>query len=154
MAARESFKPFRESFAVHSNNNKNERNTMARINIPSNPDAVIELAKHITLKHDADGAGSPLMALDMADFAVKTDTADEQNQLAAKLYRDAEKATQDRDVALGKGKGTPKTLRLYVTQVRDLLQGIHKGNEKKLGDWGFEVDDSPAPAKKKAAKPS
>jgi len=37
-------------------------------------------------------------------------------------------------------------------EVRDILQGIYKGNEQKLGDWGFEVDQSvkggatPAPA--------
>lgn len=28
-----------------------------------------------------------------------------------------------------------------------ILPGLNKGNEKKLGDWGFEVDDTAAPAK-------
>ena len=34
--------------------------------------------------------------------------------------------------------------------MRDALVGQFKGNEQKLGDWGFDVDFSPAPAKKKA----
>jgi len=31
---------------------------------------------------------------------------------------------------------------------RDVLLGLHKGNEQKLGDWGFEVDTSARPASK------
>jgi hypothetical protein len=46
----------------------------------------------------------------------------------------------------------------YVRFVRDVLSGIYKGNEQKLGDWGFEVDQSakssaaPAPAPATAGK--
>ena len=40
-------------------------------------------------------------------------------------------------------------MRFVVTSARDILLGLNKGNEKKLGDWGFVVDDSPAPAKAK-----
>lgn len=36
-------------------------------------------------------------------------------------------------------------------EIRDVPSGLDQGNEKKLGEWGFEVDDSPAPAKKKVA---
>ena len=62
---------------------------MARVSIPSSPDDLIALAKSIGTKHTADGAGSPLAALDMADMGVKTTTADTQNQASTKLYRDA-----------------------------------------------------------------
>ena len=121
---------------------------MARINVPTSTDPLIGLAQKIGTKHTADGATSPLGALDMADFAAKTKIADDQNKLAAQLYRDAEKATQTRDLALGSKNAGPGTVAQYVRSARDVLAGIHKSNEKKLGDWGFEVDDSPAPAKK------
>jgi hypothetical protein len=121
---------------------------MARINVPTSADPMISLAKKIKDKHIADGAASPLAALDMADFMVKTKTADDQNELAAKLYRDAEAATQARDLALGLKSGAPGTVAQYIRSVRDVLAGIYEGNEKKLGDWGFEVDDSPMAAKK------
>lgn len=42
-----------------------------------------------------------------------------------------------------------RTGRYFVTSARDILLGLNKGNEKKLGDWGFVVDDSPTPAKTK-----
>ena len=31
----------------------------------------------------------------------------------------------------------------YVRAARDVLLGIYKGNEQKLGEWGFEVDYGP-----------
>ena len=116
-----------------------------RVIIPKNPDDLIKLSKSIGTKNTADGAGSPLASLNMADFTAKTATADTQNQASAKLYRDAEQATQNRDLALGAGRITPGTVNYYVTAVRDILLGIYKGNEQKLGDWGFTVDQSSAP---------
>ena len=116
-----------------------------RVIIPKNPDDLIGLAKSIGTKHTADGAGSPLANLNTADFTAKTTAADTQNQLSAKMYRDAETATQNRDLALGAGRITPGTVNYYVTAVRDILLGIYKGNEQKLGDWGFTVDQSSAP---------
>jgi len=80
----------------------------------------------------------------MADFTAKTTTADTQNQVSDKLYRDAETATQNRDLALGGDRTTQGTVNYYVAAVRDILLGIYKGNEQKLGDWGFTVDQSSA----------
>jgi hypothetical protein len=124
---------------------------MARVTIPENTDAALILAQSILNKHQADGERSPLAPLNIADLTAKTATADTQNQLAIKLYRDAETATQNRDHALGADYTTPGTVNYYLAAVRDLLLGIHKGNEQKPGDWGFEVDQS-ASATAKAAK--
>ena len=46
------------------------------------------------------------------------------------------------------------SLQFFVTSSRDVLAGQNKGNEHKLGDWGFEVIASPAmtPEAKAAAK--
>jgi len=123
---------------------------MARINVPKNPGEVIKLAKAIKTKHTADGAASPLAGFDMADFGTKTTTADTENQKSEQSYRDAEKATQDRDLALGGDSPVKGTVNWYVRAARDVLAGLNKGNEKKLGDWGFEVDDSPAAGNKPA----
>ena len=92
--------------------------------------------------------------MDIADFTAKTAEADAQNQLSDKLYRDAETATQNCDMAIGADYTTPGTVNYYLASVRDILGGIYKGNEQKLGDWSFEVDQSIAPQAqaKKAAK--
>lgn len=115
---------------------------MARVIIPTNPDQLIALAKSIAAKNTADGASSPLSSLNMADMATKTTTADTQNQASAKAYRDAELATQNRDIALGADRSTQGTVNYHVASVRDLLLALYKGNEQKLGDWGFTVDQS------------
>jgi hypothetical protein len=74
----------------------------------------------------------------------QTNDADTQNQKAAQLYRDAEQATQARDLALGSGNPVEGTLLNYVRSVRDVLSGIYKGKEQKLGDWTFEVNQAAA----------
>ena len=129
---------------------------MARVKIPKNKALAIALAQAVLAKHKADGAASPLSTLNIADMTDKTGTADTQNQLSQKLYRDAETATQNSDIALGLDYTTPGTVNYYLAATRDLLLGIYKGNEQKLGDWGFEVDQSTAAqsAAVKAAKAS
>ena len=132
---------------------------MERVKIPKNKGDAIKLAQAILKKHTADAAASPLAALNMSDMTAKTDSADTQNQLSEKLYRDAETATENTDLAVGSDYTTPGTVNYYLASVRDLLLGIYKGNEQKLGDWGFEVDQSTSAQAKaakaaKAAKPS
>ena len=120
---------------------------MARINVPKNPDQLIQLAKSIVAKHTNDGAASPLGGLEMADMAVKTNTADTENKNAARFRRDGETATQNRDIALGSGPSGPVkgTVEHFVKSTRDVLLGLNKGNEQRLGDWGFGVDTSVRP---------
>jgi hypothetical protein len=140
-----------EADSVQTNN---QRKTMARVIIPKNKGLAIKLAQAILAKNQTDGAASPLVSLNIADMTAKTGTADTQNQLSDKLYRDAETATQNSDNALGSDYTTPGTVNYYLAAARDILLGIYKGNEQKLGDWGFEVDQSTAAqaAKAKAAK--
>lgn len=126
-----------------------------RINVPSNPDDLIKLAKAILAQHTKLGAASPLNGINgIADFGAQVDAADTNNQLADRLYEQAETATEDRDIALGPDATTPGHVRYFVTASRDVLAGQNKGNEHKLGDWGFEVIASPqaTPEAKAAAK--
>lgn len=119
---------------------------MPRITVPKNKAAAIKLAQTILAKHKADGAASPLAAINIADMTDKTAIADTQHQLSEKLYRDAVTATQNCDLALGSDYTTPGRVNYYLASVRDILSGVHKGNEQKLGDWGFEVTQSAASA--------
>lgn len=127
-----------------------------RIDIPGNPDDLIALGKKIKDKHVALGDNSPIKGVKDIDlFAGKLTTADTKNELSKQLYRDAEKATQDRDLPLGHvGQLREQTVRYWVTSARDVLLGLNKGNEQALGDWGFTVDTSPPVKKtKKPAMP-
>lgn len=130
-----------------------------RIDVPTNPDKLIKLARKILTQHAELGAASPLNNIEEIEkFEPQTDAAAAQNDLASDLYKQAETATQLRDKALGQsGQLREGTVRHFVTASRDLLAGANKGKEQKLGVWGFEVDASPAPAKATkaaAAKPT
>lgn len=125
-----------------------------RINVPKSPNDLVELTGKIVVKHQQDGAASPLNGMkekDKADFLAKAAAAKDKHDEAKKLRKQSEKATEDRDNVLGAPSEalTPGTVRFYVTAVRDLLVGVNKGNEHALGDWGFTVDTSPRPAKAK-----
>ncbi len=130
-----------------------KRKSNMRVNIPSNPDYLIALAKAINAKHTALGAASPLNGIEgIAGFGAQVTAADTNNQLAGQLYKQAETATEARDNALGPDTTTPGYVRFYVTAARDVLAALNKGSEHKLGDWGFEVDaTAQATAEQKAA---
>lgn len=114
--------------------------------IPTNADEFISLGEDIVAKHTADGVDSPLNGLDMASFATTVTDAKAQNDLQKQLRRDAEMATENRDGLLGRRKdqnvNTEGTGLNIIARVRDILLGIHKGNEQQLGQWGFEVNQS------------
>ena len=126
-----------------------------RINIPSNPSELIKLAIAIQAQHTKLGAASPLNGIEGIDgFGAKVTVADTNNKLADDLYKQAETATETRDKALGPNATTPGYVRFFVTSARDVLAGLNKGSEHKLGTWGFEVNASPqlTPEAKAAAK--
>jgi len=116
------------------------------VTIPINPDELIGLSQRNLAKHALDGAGSPLNALDMGDMQGKTIAANTLNISAKQLNRDKEQAFESRDIALGidvsQEAGIPGTVDFYLKSSRDVLLGINKGKEQKLGEHGFEVDKS------------
>jgi hypothetical protein len=130
---------------------------MSKVIISRSPDQLKSLAKAVLAKHATDGASSPLSLVNMSGMQTCYDKASEQHEKAQQLYRDAAKATENRDLALGihdgQNRSTPETLTTYLAQVRDVLLGIYRGNDRTLGDWGFEVvanpssnNDTPPPA--------
>ena len=117
-----------------------------RINVPTNADDLIALAKAIQAKHVELGAASPLNGIEgIAQLGPLTTTSDTNNKDAKEFGRKQETAHQLRDRALGQsGPLRENTVRFFVNAARDVLLGLNKGKEQKLGDWSFEVDASPA----------
>jgi len=113
-----------------------------RVTIFDNAQELIGLAERIIAKHVLDGAASVLTALNMGDMNTKTTFAKTKDILAAQLNRNKETAFETRDIAIGDATGTAGTLIFYLTSARDILLGIYKGKEQKLGDHGFEVNTS------------
>jgi hypothetical protein len=117
-----------------------------RVVIPKNADELIALGESIEAKHTADGASSPLNGLDMATFSTKLAAAKAKNNEQKQKHRDAEMATEERDDLLGRKKdqstSTDGTVLNIVARSRDILLGLHKGNEQQLGQWGFDVNQS------------
>lgn len=123
------------------------RNHKARVKIPRKAESLLDLGEGIIVEHNVDPTNSPLNALDMADFTQKVTAARAKQNEAKQLRMDSETATQDRNHLLGLKKGqsstTEGTVLNYVTRTRDILLGVHKGKEQHLGDYTFQVDDSP-----------
>ena len=115
-----------------------------RIKIPSNPTELITLAKAIMAQHEKLGAASPLNGIeDIERFGPLVATADTTDKAAADLYKQAETAIETRDNALGPDTTTKGFVRFFVTSSREVLGGLNKGSEHKLGVWGFEVNETP-----------
>jgi len=135
-----------------------------RIEISKKPELLIKLGKAVSAKHAALGQNSPLEDIEGIDDLVTLVADAETNHNNSKtLLEQAGTATQNRDNSLGqKGELRPDTVRHLVTAARSVLMGQNKGKEHVLGDWGYDVIESPSttsnPAKaaakaaKKAAK--
>lgn len=119
-----------------------------RVVIPRNADELIVLSESIVAKHNEDPATSPLAGLDMAAFEALAVDGKTANEKVKQLRRNAETATEQRDTLLGHRKdqstNTPNTLLNFVVRSRDILLGSFKGTEQRLGDFGFEVNQSSA----------
>ena len=112
------------------------------VTIPDNPQESIGLSERVLKKHTLDGGSSVLLALNMADMLAKTTFGKIKDGQGAQMNRDKETAFEARDKALGDDTGTEGTVLFYVASARDILLGIYKGKEHKLGDHGFEVSKS------------
>ena len=116
-----------------------------------------DLAREIIAKHTADGAASPLPASHMVPLQDLLTEVTPLITATEKIQRDAETATQARNVVLGIGKGqkstTPGTVYNYVIRLRKILLGHFRGTEQRLGDWGYTVNMS-GPATPPATPPT
>lgn len=110
-----------------------------RIVIPTNVGELLKLAGLIFNKHTVDGKASPLNALSdytWDELGPKIAEALTKHNEAEEFTRRAEQSYRDRDRIIGDLDG-------LVKASRDLLKAAFKKTPKKLGEWGFEVNDTP-----------
>ncbi|MDX1943497.1 MAG: hypothetical protein SFU99_23220 [Saprospiraceae bacterium] len=112
--------------------------------IPTNADKLLSLADKILQKHYQDGAASKINETLAQALQQKQDIARVENVRQGELDRLKEKLNEERTLLLGwhdtQNAYTAGTVRSIVTAARDILMGHYRGNERMLGDWGFEVN--------------
>lgn len=122
------------------------KRTSGRVKRPSNPKELLDLANAIYQKHLNDGPASPLYNLtgiNWNEIGQKAITGSAHHHQAEELKRKMEENYRDRDnIVVDVEQG--------INATKALLKALHPQNPKKLGDWGFNVDDS-TPSKKKAS---
>ncbi len=119
---------------------------IVRVEIPKNADDLLKLAALVIAKHNELGNLSPIKGVNMTDMFTKNSEANYNNAKAAEQRRLAEQSKELRDrglgFAAGQNTGTEGTLYFYLTAIRDILLGVYKGKEHRLGEFGFEVSSN------------
>jgi hypothetical protein len=119
--------------------------TKGRVDIPKNIEENLTLAQKVFDKHLFDGDASLLNNLDGMDWKVTGNKIAEclrKHQEAEDYKRKMEEAYRDRDLALPE-------IQEILRASKSLLKASFPKNPKKMGDWGFTVDDTPKVKKKK-----
>lgn len=121
------------------------KKTTGRIVVPTNVEGLLKLADSVFQKHLMLGTTSPLNALEDNKWSTAGPQVAytlQKHLEAEDLRRRSEEAYKERDISLP----------LITDTVRDsagLLKKINSKNPKRLGEWGFEVDDTPKAKGKK-----
>ena len=106
-----------------------------RVPMPDDPSDAIHLMRSVKDKHTALAAASPLGGLEWDKITAALEAAETQDALSDQCYRDAEKATKERDLQM-------PAVNDALRSARDVLLGVYRSNPKKAGDFGFTVNDS------------
>ena len=113
-----------------------------RVKISANAEKLLNLADLIAKKHLELGKDSPLNVLDWNVQAENVKVALDLHKQAKEYQRLAEQTHEKRDTFIS-------PLDDLVKQTRDLLKALYRAEPKKLGEFGFVVDES---VKKKKTK--
>lgn len=113
-----------------------------RVKIGKNSEDILNLANLIVTKHNELGEKSPLAPLNWGDEIENINKALELHKQAKEFERLAEQAYEQRNKLV-------KPITELVKRSRDLLKALHHGEAKSLGEFGFEVDDTPRKKKSK-----
>jgi len=120
------------------------KTTKGRIAIPTNVEESLTLAEKVYDKHKLDGASSLLSNIEGLDWnKIGPKIADclKKHYEAEEYKRKMEEAYRERDNYL------PEILEIVRTS-KSLLKATFPKNPKKMGEWGYTVDDTPKPKKK------
>jgi hypothetical protein len=114
------------------------KTTKGRVLIPRNVEESLKLAQTVYEKHKSDDS-SLLKNIDGLDWAVigpKISECLQKHTEAEELKRKMEEAYRDRDLVL------PEIVEILRVS-KSLLKAAYSKKPKKLGEWGFTVDDTP-----------
>jgi hypothetical protein len=109
---------------------------IVRVKISKNLESMLSLAELVAKKHLELGATSPLKPLDWDTQAENVAKALELHKQAKEYQRLAEQAHEQRNTLV-------VPLEDLLKQSRDLLKALYRTEPKKLGEFGFTVDESP-----------
>ena len=118
--------------------------TPGRIMLPNTIEGTLQLGKSIYEKHKTDAASSVLNAqqdYNWDDDGPKVAACLQNHNLAEEHSRLAEQYYRERD------KDLP-AIEANIKNSSQLLKSIYAKNPKKLGEYGFVVDDTPQEPKK------
>lgn len=110
-----------------------------RVVIPTAPTELLLLEAAVYAKHLADGATSVLKTMQDHDWTIegpKIALAKVEHDKAEDYKLKMEKAYRNRDLLMEPLKDT-------LLASRDVLTGVMRSNMKRMGDWGFTVNDTP-----------
>ncbi len=122
------------------------KTTKGRVAVPKNVPGALALAAKVYKKHIDDGTSSPLNELEdykWTNIGPNVILAQAKHDEAERLKEQMEQAYRDRDAYLPDIVG-------ITNASKAMLKSKFAKNPKRLGDWGYEVDDTPRA--KKAAK--
>ena len=109
-----------------------------RVNIPTNPKELLDLATQVYQKHTDLGTESPLNTLvshSWTENGSKVAEAVALNKQAEELKRQSEEANGKRNLLLADIENSVKAS-------RDLLQGVYRETTRTLSQFGFDVIES------------
>jgi hypothetical protein len=115
-----------------------------RIVYPPEFEELVQLFKDIKTQHDsyAPVATSPLepflvkYEINLNTQLLKVDSAETKHDDRNQAQRDAEDLREDRDTLFN-------PVMEHVRKIGQYLKGLNVENPKELGDWGYDVDESP-----------
>jgi DNA-binding transcriptional regulator/RsmH inhibitor MraZ len=122
--------------------------TKGRVIIPQNVEENLRLAQTVYEKHLQEGDASHLNSIDgysWKEVGPKIAECLKKHQEAEELKRKMEEAYRERDLA------APE-IRAILRASASLLKAVYTKNPKKMGEWGFSVDDTPKAKDKKDDK--
>jgi hypothetical protein len=123
------------------------KTTKGRVKLPRNPVELLTLAQKVYDIHTALGTNSKLLNLEDQDWSVtgsKVKVCLSHHLKAEDLKRQMEEEYRLRDLDI-------QEISDIVGDSRDLLKGVFSKTPKRLGEYGFDVDDTP-PVKKAPKK--
>lgn len=115
------------------------KKTLGRVIIPNSIEELLTLAQSVYKKHQNDGGSSILKGLQDYNWDTlgpNVAQALAKHREAEDLRRRMENAYKERDLMLGE-------IRAAVRSTAAMLKGANAKNPKRLGEWGFVVDDTP-----------